>query len=1857
MAFVVRHLTLAGALCLLSVVGIAQGGFPTIFLQEIQPIDGVVITNPGTGGGNGLISVVENIPEVENAPIILAQVLVDGPEELTITSINPPSTDFRVELVGSEWHLIQDGPLDYEEYPSYLIGLRHGATQRGVIIEVGDVNDNDPLITNNPDGELNNPYNEHEPPPLTPITKVEASDRDKIDENRLTFEFVHRIGGGNEPIFRMDPTSGELFIIKSLDYRSASMHRLELFVFDSGRRNDSVQITIQVEDLPDEQPEFTQLPTSFTVDENTPLNQDVALVTARDGDLGKNWPIEYILTETHADPNTPKLFAINSDGQILVANTIDAEMLLHYETTLMFDVVVTAREIPPEEEEGFIPLERSATITITIKDLNDNPPEVCIVPNPDATTACSGSQSYTVDIPETHTGELELNLPFIVRDLDSTFSFSQYDIALGPNTDPRIRAGFRSQPVSGSSITECSIAVQSSEQLDYETGAFWWHLVDDAPVPRQHTFDVIFTGRQNPAHIATATINLRVTDVNDNDPIFTNLEVGGEYVFHVCEETPDGTALNVLTAPGSDPTSLICKNWGSTSTPLRVVAEDADITPAFKEIRYSWYSRMPPVAVNPTLGTMAINLAGGVRNFDREMYERESFTIEATDTESARTSRVTATFVILDHNDLNFELRLPQFQIFVEEGLQPTPGAPIANLSDIIASSRDLEPNLDISIKWEDTKLFRSYSSDRYEQIFFQDEDPSETIKKWFAIGPIIKDDPTNVKARLVYGQEKIDRELTDMGVDRVELVIAVTDMNTTEAEWIPGNEVTSTLNIRIVDINDQLPEFEDINDAREILTQIEETEPFPDEGDTSTDAQREIYAFRVHDRDLNSKFSFSIEPVGCVQDCDEYLGLVTLLPPLPTSPQKATLHRTQGVLIDREETKFYQGRTTDELKYRVTVCDDEQCTNSASVTIIITVNDINDNFPIWTVTHPRVNVPELAQAGHLVATYTATDADKEDKFGKITYILDETVDNTKFAINPTSGALTVVGPFEWWEQPEYTVTITATDNYRPGFPPSNPNTTTTIVTIQDANTNAPEFLTADDPLSEPYETWPEVDKPLNETITIRDRDDPSLVNGQFSVRITGITKDDKPMPEESFPFRVGTLEVGTGRGEKILPIIATRNLTGEWGVYVVSFEAEDEADPPRITPRDYTIKILDENLNTPEFIFPLPTNTTSIIINLNLDPGPVNDWDGNPVNRCYAEDKDDPLSNNSRVWYMTVENEEDEDDGFQYFTVSEIGQIILREPLDDTKSRHNLYIRAQDRGVIPRWSESRMTFFLRPEQNRPPYFNDTTPVEITLIENAIGAEHEIVSAFDPDSTDIPGIDLGTIYYFIVGGSKEYFHLDIRTEDGKNVTYIVTTQPLDREFIKEHRVVLYCSNNPTPPTAEIDPGQIPDSNAYLLIIIEVGNLFDTHPQFPQASEGGIISGGFSAKNYQEESIAGISVIDLDDFDFVTFTLSETFVASDESLSNVGMPPFVLTNNTNTSVSLQLTFTPQPTMKGHFTFTITATDLGLLSSTVECKLYMIKESNVVTFTFLNRREEVQDKSARLAEALSAAFRYRCNVDRVDERVDAYNTSVAYTHFIDLTTNEPITGSFIEQLQFNPEAYTRLLAELANVGITLAPDGIGQPQTSSDDGNQLTIYILIGGVGLLGVVLIVLSTSCYFNNRSLTRRVRALTATTFGSQTSGLNRSGAVLDLPNTNEFAIQGSNPMWTTNPGDNEKRIPAFDAESIGSGGSVLIGVEDDQDFKDYKETGNPYEDEDDDLYGDTPHDNQNSRYNPQSYGSSGHEDLDNDDIHHDESESDAPRNYSDNENDDYQDLEMPPPMGFGDTSTRRNPLMDFDEN
>ncbi len=77
----------------------------------------------------------------------------------------------------------------------------------------------------------------------------------------------------------------------------------------------------------------------------------------------------------------------------------------------------------------------------------------------------------------------------------------------------------------------------------------------------------------------------------------------------------------------------------------------------------------------------------------------------------------------------------------------------------------------------------------------------------------------------------------------------------------------------------------------------------------------------------------------------------------------------------------------------------------------------------------------------------------------------------------------------------------------------------------------------------------------MNEEFFFRDKDDPSLGNGDYSVIITKITWKGDDMIEADFPFMVGTLVDGSITGEKIVPIVVTKNLTEKWGDYVVSFK------------------------------------------------------------------------------------------------------------------------------------------------------------------------------------------------------------------------------------------------------------------------------------------------------------------------------------------------------------------------------------------------------------------------------------------------------------------------------------------------------------------------------------------------------------------------------------------------------------------------------------------------------------------------------------------------------------------------------
>lgn len=119
--------------------------------------------------------------------------------------------------------------------------------------------------------------------------------------------------------------------------------------------------------------------------------------------------------------------------------------------------------------------------------------------------------------------------------------------------------------------------------------------------------------------------------------------------------------------------------------------------------------------------------------------------------------------------------------------------------------------------------------------------------------------------------------------------------------------------------------------------------------------------------------------------------------------------------------------------------------------TVYINVTDANNNAPIFENTPYAVSVFEDAPVGATILVVLATDNDVGVN-AQVTYSLDE---ETDFAINSQTGALTTIRPLDREIQSSYLLTVTAKDG---GNPPLQ-DTTDIEISVGDINDNAPTFL------------------------------------------------------------------------------------------------------------------------------------------------------------------------------------------------------------------------------------------------------------------------------------------------------------------------------------------------------------------------------------------------------------------------------------------------------------------------------------------------------------------------------------------------------------------------------------------------------------------------------------------------------------------------------------------------------------------------------------------------------------------------------------------------------------------------------
>ncbi|OXB50932.1 UNVERIFIED_CONTAM: hypothetical protein H355_002591, partial [Colinus virginianus] len=237
-------------------------------------------------------------------PLRAAQDLDIGSNDIQAYSIIPENEFFAVSFRSqseSDMHvdLILQKSLDREEQHELdftLIAIdggtppRTGSTQ--IHIVVLDVNDNAPAFTqklyvgqileNAPEGSV--------------VLRVVANDADVGINGDITYDFsqagIHKYSD-----FAVDPKSGEIRVMKSLDFETTQKYEFSVRAVDGGGLSSMCKVVVEVLDVNDNAPEVVISSFGSPLPENAEIGTVVALFAVSDQDSGTNGDITCALED------------------------------------------------------------------------------------------------------------------------------------------------------------------------------------------------------------------------------------------------------------------------------------------------------------------------------------------------------------------------------------------------------------------------------------------------------------------------------------------------------------------------------------------------------------------------------------------------------------------------------------------------------------------------------------------------------------------------------------------------------------------------------------------------------------------------------------------------------------------------------------------------------------------------------------------------------------------------------------------------------------------------------------------------------------------------------------------------------------------------------------------------------------------------------------------------------------------------------------------------------------------------------------------------------------------------------------------------------------------------------------------------------------------------------------------------------------------------------------------------------------------------------------------------------------------------------------------------------------------------
>ncbi|NXW08189.1 PCD23 protein, partial [Fregetta grallaria] len=195
------------------------------------------------------------------------------------------------------------------------------------------------------------------------ILDLFASDEDDGLNGKVTYSFIDDTFGA----FAIDSVTGSIVTTKALDRETKSQYTFRAVASDcSTHLPRSTTVAVLIQDVNDNVPKFEQSYYKASVWEGQSPKTDIIQVFATDLDSGLNGETEYSILSG----NENATFLIDSARGILATNTVlDHENTSSYRETASSHCLVLLAS-----DRGMPSLNSTATVLITVLDVNDNPP-------------------------------------------------------------------------------------------------------------------------------------------------------------------------------------------------------------------------------------------------------------------------------------------------------------------------------------------------------------------------------------------------------------------------------------------------------------------------------------------------------------------------------------------------------------------------------------------------------------------------------------------------------------------------------------------------------------------------------------------------------------------------------------------------------------------------------------------------------------------------------------------------------------------------------------------------------------------------------------------------------------------------------------------------------------------------------------------------------------------------------------------------------------------------------------------------------------------------------------------------------------------------------------------------------------------------------------------------------------------------------------------------------------------------------------------------------------------------------------------------------------------------------------------